>query len=72
MADFCFCSHCGADLRGPRIEPRLREMYGGDVECRHGCGAESHYSRLIGIYDIERDRTVEWMCPDCKHLEPRD
>jgi len=72
VADICFCSECGADLRGPIIEPRYRYMYGEDgVDCRHGCGNEPHYSRLTGIYDIERDRTVAWRCPDCGHEEAR-
>ena len=71
MADFCTCSACGADLRGPTIEPTHRHLYGTVVECRHGCGGEPHYSRLIGIYDMERDRTVAWRCPDCGHEEAR-
>jgi predicted RNA-binding Zn-ribbon protein involved in translation (DUF1610 family) len=71
VADFCTCSACGSNLRGPIIEPSHREMYGGYVECRHGCGSEPHYSRLMGIYDMERDRTVAWRCPDCGHEEAR-
>lgn len=71
MADFCFCRKCGADLRGPAIALENIESYGGHVDCRDGCGAASHYSRLVGIYDRGKDRTVAWMCPDCKHTEPR-
>lgn len=26
---------------------------------------EGQWGRQIGIYDMERDRTVEWECPDC-------
>lgn len=27
--------------------------------------SETVYSRVIGIYDIDLDRTTEWLCPDC-------
>lgn len=56
---FCFCPHCGSDLRDGTIP-------GWDgVDCRHGCGADDHGSRLISVYDRGRDRTVAWQCPDC-------
>lgn len=71
MADFCTCSACGADLRGSTIPVESRHLYGGHMECRYGCGNEPHYSRLMGIYDVERDRTVAWQCPDCGHEEAR-
>jgi hypothetical protein len=66
----CFCPKCGNDLRGDTIvvsyggtsgEPRQRSS----ALCRFGCGRTEHYSRLIGIYDQRRDRTVSWQCPDC-------
>lgn len=25
------------------------------------------FSRCIGIYDMDRDVTSHWQCPDCKH-----
>ena len=71
MADMCKCSSCDADLRGPAIPPEHRYMYGNLDYCQYGCGGEPHYSRLIGIYDRERDRTVAWRCPDCGHEEAR-
>lgn len=71
MADFCACSACGADLRGPSIPVESRHLYGADMKCRHGCGGEPHYSHLISIYDMKRDRTVAWRCPDCGHEEAR-
>ena len=71
MADFCICSKCGADLRGPAIPPEHLHHYGGDAVCRHGCGQPSHYSRLIGVYNINTDRTESWLCPDCGHQEAR-
>ena len=25
------------------------------------------FYRCIGVYDMEKDRTTHWQCPDCKH-----
>jgi hypothetical protein len=30
-------------------------------------GLNSRFGRQIGIYDINRDRTTKWKCPDCGH-----
>lgn len=49
-----FCPHCGANFQGDPIPEESQHLYGA-----------THYSRKIGIYDQVRDRTVEWMCPDC-------
>lgn len=32
---------------------------------------EGQWGREIGIYDREKDRTVEYQCPDCGHTWPR-
>ena len=56
---FCFCPHCGSDLRQGTVTGRE-----GD-DCRHGCDRPEHYSRIFGIYDPDADRTVAWQCPDC-------
>lgn len=29
------------------------------------------YLRVISIYDRAKDRTIEWMCPDCDYRWPR-
>lgn len=52
----------GCDLRGAPIPEEHREFYG---------STETHFSRAIGIYDRDRDRTVEWHCPDCGVSWPR-
>lgn len=52
-----YCPKCKADLTGPPIPERQREF------CRPG---DTHFSRVIGIYDRDLDRTVGWRCPDCK------
>jgi hypothetical protein len=72
----CFCPKCGADLREGSIRPESYHLYGyggakQPVICRYGCGDPPHFSRLTGIYDIGRDRTAAWHCPDCNETWPR-
>lgn len=50
------CPSCGVDFQGAAIPEEHWHLFG----ARHG-------SRKIGIYDLGRDRTVAWHCPDCKH-----
>jgi hypothetical protein len=49
------CPACNADLTSAPIPQEHLEHY----------GDETHYSRVIGVYSIVLDRTVEWQCPDC-------
>lgn len=49
------CPFCGVSLLGAEIPEQSREHYGG----------QTHFSRVIGVYSQERDRTVAWRCPDC-------
>lgn len=44
------CPSCGHDLR---------------TEWQNPDGQTINGSRVIGIYDRDRDRTVAWQCPDC-------
>ncbi len=57
MSDVLYrnCPSCGSSWRGDLIPETSREFYGGST----------HFSRLVGIYSRERDRTVAWQCPDC-------
>lgn len=55
------CPECGANWRGELIAEELLHVYGG----------KTHYSRLIGLYSADYDRTVAWMCPDCGMQWPR-
>jgi len=50
-----FCSKCGADWQGKPIPEADQHHFGG----------KKHFSRLIGIYSQELDRTVYYQCPDC-------
>jgi hypothetical protein len=48
------CPHCKFDLQGESIPKEQQESYGA-----------THFTRKIGIYDLEKDRTVKWKCPEC-------
>jgi len=64
------CPKCGSDLRGPTHTGPHPEWYGFGDTCEV-CGDPPHFSRVIGVYDRDRDRTVAWRCPDCGHQEAR-
>jgi hypothetical protein len=51
-----FCPKCKADLRGDPIPEKDQYLFG-----------TTHFSRKIGYYDTEQDRTTMWLCPDCEH-----
>lgn len=70
-----FCPHCCVSLLGEKIiDVFLKQgktydqalewarLYKGFEEY----GIENRFGREIGIYDIEKDRTVYYICPDCK------
>ena len=48
------CPHCGVDLQGNPIPKKDQHLFGA-----------THFSRKIGVYDRDKDRTVEYQCPDC-------
>ena len=51
------CPNCKSDQRGKLIpEEYIKNGMYGDA---------THYYRTIGVYDIKKDRTVSWKCPDC-------
>lgn len=49
-----YCPHCKANLQGEPIPRESQKSYGA-----------THFTRKIGIYDLAKDRTVKWKCPDC-------
>lgn len=55
------CPNCKANWQGDPIPPKHQSLFGGST----------HYSRLIAIYDVEKDRTVAWLCPDCDYKMER-
>lgn len=56
------CPECGGSFIDGPIPETHREHFGGST----------HYRSLIAVYDRERDCTVAWKCPHCKHQWPRD
>ena len=80
------CPSCGSSLTGGNIwatgfgfaidkgleghdaeaeADRYAEAYGATRDC-------GNWGRAIGIYDMNRDRTTAWLCPDCRHEWPRN
>lgn len=49
------CPLCRADLTGSPIPKEDQELFGG----------ATHFSLKISIYDLSRDRTTHYRCPDC-------
>lgn len=49
------CPNCGSNQLGQMIPEAHREAYGG----------ATHFRRTVGYYD--RDMTLFYFCPDCKH-----
>lgn len=52
---YAACPHCGASMGGGPIPEDSRHLY----------GPPYRWSRAIGIYSLDRDRTVGFECPDC-------
>lgn len=50
------CPKCNVSFQGEKIPEKDMHAFGA-----------THFSRVIGIYDRDRDMTVAWRCPDCKH-----
>lgn len=49
-------------MQGSEIPEEMQHLYGG----------ATHFSRVIGIYSMDEDRTIAWQCPDCGQEWPRD
>lgn len=62
-AAFETCPARKADMRDKPIPQELRD--------KGYYGKSTHYSRVIGKYDRDQDRTVAWLCPDCGYEEAR-
>jgi len=56
-----FCPQCGADWQAEPIPEADRQHF----------GSHTHFSRRIAVYDLDRDITVAYRCPDCGHTTPR-
>lgn len=50
------CPKCGVNLLAGPVPDKYLEHY----------GQSRYYKREIGFYDMNKDRTVYHVCPDCK------
>lgn len=71
--DHGYCPNCGISLTGGSIWETFFEKYGterqaDETAALYGATRElGTWGRAIGLYDIAKDRTVSWKCPDCGH-----
>ena len=71
------CPHCNTDLNGGFIWDTFFERHGSEEEAdriskMYGASkGNGKWGRQIGIYDLDKDRTVSWRCPDCTGEWPR-
>lgn len=68
-----YCANCNADFDGELIFETFMKKYGDRnkaIETAEMYGAtetEGHWSKMIGIYDRGKDRTVAWQCHECEY-----
>lgn len=60
-AMLALCPGCGADMDGGAIPEEIIEHY----------HPGAHWWRWIGRVDMEKDRVMAWLCPDCGYERPR-
>ena len=75
------CPHCNANLDGDLIINTAVEFFGYNKEqaLRYAAsysgwnehGEDNRWCRAIGMYSQEKDRTMEYMCPDCQQTWDR-
>lgn len=67
------CPNCNANLNGELIWNTFYEQSGDEAEAdvssaMYGATrTKGHWGRQMSIYDMGKDRTVAYQCPDCKH-----
>lgn len=49
------CPMCGSNWVQGEISEDKKHLYAG-----------TFFSRVIGVYNLEHDRTTHYQCPDCK------
>jgi hypothetical protein len=77
MKEHGTCPACGTSWEGGLVwdhffeetkseeeATRIAEMYG-------ATRTEGRWGRQVGLYDMMKDRTVGYQCPDCGHVEGR-
>lgn len=67
------CPSCGVSFNGGSIWETGLKMHGTEEAADEYAAAygatrtTGQWGRQIGIYDMEKDRTVQYQCPDCGH-----
>lgn len=67
------CPKCKVSLVGGLVYDTFFKQLGNEEEALKAAemyGATKttgHWGREIGIYDMKKDRTVGWKCPECNH-----
>ncbi len=73
MSEHGHCPNCNTDLDGGLIFQTFMEKYNDRakaLETAEMYGATEttgQWGRAIALYDINKDRTVAYKCPDCNH-----
>jgi len=73
-----YCPNCGLDFDGESIFDSFLDKYKDRqkaLEVAEMYGAtetKGHWDKKIGLYSMERDRTVMYRCPQCEHEWKRD
>jgi len=78
MTEQGHCPACKADMTGGLIwQTMLEQSEGNEEEAdrkaeMYGATREQgRWGRKIGIYDLDADRTISYMCPDCRFIWKR-
>lgn len=69
-----YCPHCNSDMDGELIvdtfikQGKIEEeaiKYASNYAGWDQYGIDNRWSRKIGLYDLQKDRTIKYKCPDC-------
>lgn len=79
MNDHGHCPACKADMNGGSIWETMLEKSGGDeaeadrsAEMYGATRTSGRWGRKIGLYDLRKDMTTHYQCPDCDHVWKRE
>ena len=67
------CPNCNVNLEGDLIYETFLAKYGDETKALEAAAmygatkTEGRWGREMAIYDMEKDCTVAYQCPDCNH-----
>jgi hypothetical protein len=67
------CPNCKTNLEGGLVYDTFFEQYQDETEALRiaemygATKTKGHWGREISLYDLWKDRTVAYRCPDCNH-----